>query len=96
MDTCSTLLTPCGKILKLVCLLWLLQLTKLATGNLPCVLSDGGAAAQVSGSPLSTDPDLFEKTVYWGSLAAAHSVGEWVDLALGALGLPTGQVGNLR
>ena len=45
---------------------------------------------------MSTDPDLFEKAVYWGSRAAAHGVGEWVDLALGALGLPTGQVGNLR
>ena len=40
--------SSCGRVLKQLCLLWFLKLSRLSTGNLSC-FPEGGAIAQVCG-----------------------------------------------
>ena len=62
--SCSTFFTPFfGTILRLLCLPWFLQVTKLATGNFFLVLQKVALQFQFVVSPLTTDCSLFSEHI---------------------------------
>lgn len=100
---CPTLLArPCGIILQIICLLWVLQISRLATGNPYFVFYK--VVLQVRVFSLDRRP----RPVFWGysvyrslfsmlclrsGTGAGSSVGGVVGLALKVLGLCVSQVG---